>query len=350
MKYPPCQLLSVFILGVLISGCRTEVNVFEKYHKSVVLLYHEYYYKVTVNDRSWYLGYDKASNTYQWNSDITQLNVKPYSAFGTGFFIDRQGRIATNKHVVDDWFNSYEPTYRKLFQSWMEENKNKAASNRDNANRQIILWTNIYNTTYDYYMADSARREINAWKMNLETYSADETMWTTLLSFLPQAKFDVHSLLLGYALDGSTISSTNDFQRCHLIRSSANDNIDLAIIQANNTNTPVPANSIVNINDINERQEIKVGEEVSMIGFNLGPQLAISKNGLQVQKTDGKISQQSDGDKVLYSISALHGSSGSPVFDKEGNLVAINYAGLDFTQNFNYGVLAKHLKLLLRSN
>jgi len=26
------------------------------------------------------------------------------------FFIDKDGRIATNKHVVDDWFTSYEGT------------------------------------------------------------------------------------------------------------------------------------------------------------------------------------------------------------------------------------------------
>jgi V8-like Glu-specific endopeptidase len=51
---------------------------------------------------------------------------------------------------------------------------------------------------------------------------------------------------------------------------------------------------------------------------------------------------------VLYSIPSLPGSSGSPIFGESGELVAINYAGINNTQSFNYGILSKHLFTLFQ--
>ena len=83
-----------------------------------------------------------------------------------------------------------------------------------------------------------------------------------------------------------------------------------------------------------------------MHGFNLGPALALTEEGLKAQFTNGTVSQQTS-DRLMYTIPALRGSSGSPVVNRNGELVAINFAGLDGTQNFNYGVRVKHLKALL---
>lgn len=49
----------------------------------------------------------------------------------------------------------------------------------------------------------------------------------------------------------------------------------------------------------------------------------------------------------MYSIPALPGSSGSPVLNRKGELVAINFSGLNGTQNFNYGIRMKYLKSLM---
>lgn len=49
----------------------------------------------------------------------------------------------------------------------------------------------------------------------------------------------------------------------------------------------------------------------------------------------------------MYTVPALHGSSGSPVIDEYGKLFAVNYAGIDITQNFNYGIKVSHLRDLL---
>ena len=84
-----------------------------------------------------------------------------------------------------------------------------------------------------------------------------------------------------------------------------------------------------------------------MIGFNLGPQLALTKEGIKAQITKGEVTQDTDEDHFMYSIPSLHGSSGAPVINSRGKLVAVNYAGLSQTQNFNFGIKSEHLKKLL---
>ncbi|MDY6403607.1 MAG: trypsin-like peptidase domain-containing protein, partial [Bacteroidales bacterium] len=83
-----------------------------------------------------------------------------------------------------------------------------------------------------------------------------------------------------------------------------------------------------------------------MTGYNLGPILAITEEGVKAQFNQGTISQKTD-ERIMYSIPALPGSSGSPVVNHNGQLVAINYAGLSGTQNFNYGIRVKYLKDLI---
>lgn len=51
---------------------------------------------------------------------------------------------------------------------------------------------------------------------------------------------------------------------------------------------------------------------------------------------------------MMYSIPTLQGSSGSPVINQYGELMAINFAGLSTTQSFNYGIKVNKLKELLQ--
>ena len=87
-----------------------------------------------------------------------------------------------------------------------------------------------------------------------------------------------------------------------------------------------------------------------MIGFNHGNKIAETTNGINSQLTEGNISQINDDFKMLYTIPALPGSSGSPIFDKYGRLLAVNFAGFLNTQNFNYGIQTKKLQEYLIKN
>lgn len=111
--------------------------------------------------------------------------------------------------------------------------------------------------------------------------------------------------------------------------------------------TEVPKDKFVF--DITKPNAKNVGYEnkLFMIGFNQGPNLAVTTEGVKAQITQGYISQDTDDFKLMYSIPALHGSSGAPVVNQYGELVAINFAGLDNTQSFNYGIKIDKLKEII---
>ena len=95
---------------------------------------------------------------------------------------------------------------------------------------------------------------------------------------------------------------------------------------------------------------VKPGDKVYIIGFNLGPALALTDEGIKAQITSGSISQDGGSDRIMYTTPTLVGSSGAPVINSRGQLVAVNYATLTGTQGFNYGIKVKHLTHLLNDN
>lgn len=157
------------------------------------------------------------------------------------------------------------------------------------------------------------------------------------------------------AYNNTYITHTSDFVPC--VVKDLDPDHDLAIIQLKDKKTPsgkyvfdIPSEDKLTSYSLPESFAKSMGrdknEKLVMIGFNQGAQLAFTKEGIRAQCTSGSISQD-DTDKIMYTIPSLHGSSGSPVLNQKGQLVAVNFAGIDVTQSFNYGVKARHLYSLM---
>lgn len=71
-----------------------------------------------------------------------------------------------------------------------------------------------------------------------------------------------------------------------------------------------------------------------------------AQEGMKSQFNSGSISQRTS-ERLMYSIPALPGSSGSPVVNLQGKLVVINFARLNGTQSFNYSIRVKYLQKLM---
>jgi len=188
-------------------------------------------------------------------------------------------------------------------------------------------------------------------------------IFTNFLS-IDNAKIEIYviPINIGIALNNTFVTQDEDYIGCVPIKLSDDSDIDLGILQTKSKTLP---NGVTNIFDFvdhnpnisqgtyekgdewNVDKPLKIDTKVYMIGYNYGKRLADTHDGIKAQLTEGIISQESDGSKVLYSIPSLPGSSGSPIINEWGNLVAINYAGIKETQNFNFGILSKHLHKLL---
>jgi len=91
-----------------------------------------------------------------------------------------------------------------------------------------------------------------------------------------------------------------------------------------------------------------IGEEVFALGYPLTNYM-----GKDIKFTDGKISSKTgyDGDIANYQTTTpiQPGNSGGPLFDYEGNLIAINAARFTYenSQNVSYSIKSTYLKNLI---
>ena len=95
------------------------------------------------------------------------------------------------------------------------------------------------------------------------------------------------------------------------------------------------------LNSKSGSEEIKINQDLYMIGYNAGLVLGVTQQGIKVQLTSGKLTQTPDGQRLLYSIPTVQGSSGSPVIDAYGKFVGVNFAKLNGSDNFNFGIPVK---------
>lgn len=124
-----------------------------------------------------------------------------------------------------------------------------------------------------------------------------------------------------------------------IIALSQDDNIDLAVLQIPNTNLPYTI--------LGDSSRVKAGQEISVIGCPRRLQNTIT-NGLvsQIRQISPKV--------IWFQISApiSPSSSGSPVFNKEGKVIAIAMSTLkgEENQNINFAIPSNYLFDLINEN
>ncbi|MDH1603699.1 serine protease, partial [Empedobacter sp. GD03739] len=316
-----------------------------------VLIKHSFLYKVKLGSMNFYFrDYNKETGEISELKSLDELKDSLNTIWGSGFFINKKGDVITNRHIVE--VKPSEEDQNKILKHLKSVYNNSYQSDSLRENRIINRLDEIKYTTSNIDLTDYE-------------YSNIEYEYNTLLEELKEVEFsksfnkfvlDLHSLPNNFVTKSSFEfgiffnhqKSTNykDYIKYKSQIVSKDELVDLALLSVVNNNdllnkmiAPVDLTLFDSIN-LKPRQ---INDKVIMIAFNRGSYLADTSNGFNAQLTEGNISQINDDHKILYTIPALPGSSGAPVFDIYGRLISVNFAGLVNTQSFNYGIQTKSL-------
>ena len=245
-----------------------------------------------------------------------------------------------DKVTVKQNINAFLGGFTQYIESLQEEMQKRYQALQEYAQQSLVQdeWGNIYTSLSDSEVANLRQEAANLEEQYEEAEDLKEAIRSNILNDNFSVQLHSH---FGIAYDGSNVNSWDDFMKrpCTLLRVSPDTNSDLALLQLNSKKTPKDRYVYeLNSDDVDVDDKLEISQNVYMIGYNHGVQLAKTNNGIRAQFTSGTITQQPDGTRVTYSIPAMQGSSGSPIVDDWGRLVAINFAGSNGSDNFNFGI------------
>lgn len=348
---------TLILLSMLVASCgnKPEQEIEETAASGVVLVQNQSYFELVMpNGNSIYFS------RFDEDGDVAGLameadSVEATISYGTGFFVSANGEIATNAHVVDNMteekaanrsvtkvFNGIQQIVKAVYDDYKDKYESACA-----LALQALLDDDV--SAEEYRSVCEVR---DAYESNVEECAEMYNNIGNLKASDCELKY--HNTV-SIAYNDTYVTSTQDFKECVVTKTDHEH--DLAIIQLKDKKTPadnyvftIPAEDPLETYSLMDNIKKKTGADKNsklyMLSFNLGPTLAITKEGIKSQFNNGTISQKTS-ERLMYSIPALHGSSGSPVLNHEGELVAVNFAGLSNTQNFNYGIRVKYLQKLI---
>lgn len=361
--------LAAGVCAAVLSSCgkKTADEIFEEQKSGVVLVLNKFYYKVEMpgGQQLFFNGIDQNGNLQGFTTSEAEAKANAQMLNGTGFFVGEEGEFVTNRHVALTDVDG-----RKLKEQ-LANIVRASLVQYAMAARQIQSKYNMLEAQKSQFMEydffgnvvagdESQLRRIVEEQRNLKNMYDEVSDAARQLQRASLDNIKVSTVSnIGVSYDGEKVTGPSDFlvkNPCKVVKVSDKEDTDLALIQLNSKKTPKGAYVFKFAGEGNKKyfngktaeEKIKIDQQLYMIGYNAGLMLANTEKGISVQMTSGRVTQTPDGERITYSIPTVQGSSGSPVIDDKGNVVAVNFAKLMGSDNFNFGIPLEKIKEFLK--
>lgn len=299
------------------------------FHNAVVYVRAAYHYEVTLKD-------NPLSET---NKGLLEKRTDaiPYQA--TAFFLDEEGRMATNRHVA---------------LPWEEEYRGKEVTERLQQSYQKFIVNQLQVESLDFFSVNSMVTALKRLQgTTLGRVLLDEsTSWDDLKAKIDRIKKsevvisgEIDYITVGYP--GQNYTHEDEFQRCFVLCESGNKDIDLAILQLNDKKTPEKIEQLFRpekffIGKVEPQKDL-----LYVFGYPHGLSWGMNEKSksLEPNLRNTKCSKVQDKYEFEFQASSEGGSSGSPIFNEKGQLVGVLNSGYHGT-TVTFAVLASYLKKL----
>ncbi len=327
----------------------TDTKIYDTYKDAVVLIKHRYGYFAKINGKE------------------VQLNVedaREETIYGTGFFVDTEGDMITNRHVLQPWDSTEEESAKvnttirnlrmkvaSILTTDVSENDYESFIDNNWSHASVSYGEGDGEGEYEESGEESTESAGEEFVSSNEAEADTSQVSTDIAASIPVKEYvsidNIEVYVKTVDIEIALHNSDGEWNSCEVKKVSDDTNVDLGLLQLATHKTPKTVTNIISLDNIVDNDaSLAPGQKAIMVGYPMGIDLAQTNSGIKVQLYNGQISKESDGNKIQYSITSTHGASGSPVFNECGQLIAVNFSGFDQVQGFNFGIVAKHIQSL----
>lgn len=260
----------------------------------------------------------------------------------TAFFIDRNGVLATNRHVANpgEYMDDQEKTQVRNTVSEFISNQIPFESCANNSEANQLRNTMLGSVIYAQW-----RHSGNYRLQNLNA----------MIRSMKQAPFTIKSVLdyvtVGYP--SRYYSDHNEYEHCFVLAVSPTDDKDVALLQLNTKKTPETIKDVIDINRFYDGTIQPLKDKLVWIGYPRGNYWGLDESihSLLPQVRETMVSKQPGRYTFEFQGEGQPGASGSPIFNaKNGRLYGVLVGGYNAAATYGFACRAKYIKELYDEN
>ncbi len=264
-----------------------------------------------------------------------------YSA--TAFYIDNEGRMATNRHVGAPWTSLDQATAQKVLGIW---NSSMSLLRKVRTAADMQYNESLYDNT-------GTRNAGIFWRLIVAQASQNGDASPFRLNALidqfkaaqPKLSGYIEYIMVGFP--GRNYTHQDEYDRCYVVRVASDEDTDLAILQMNTKRTPETVKHVFTPETFYTGSIEPNKTELTWIGYPRGNNYNLDNSTLEPNIRQTKCSRNPTGRIFEFDSEVLGGASGSPVFDaKTGELYGVVFGGRVGSTSYSAACQAKYLKKL----